>query len=227
MRRRRPHENSEPPSTACRSAAGRRCSAGIEANGIIVGAYTDRRGGVCPMLAAHRNGGRTSLASFAKAWDRYTGASGRPGPPRDRELNTLRAMLEASIAIDEGIDLSSVRAHRGPEPADTGERHRAASSAAAAGSWRGSGRSGADDYERALAELEAVERERERELVELRLGVSPGRMNWISGTMQRVEVLQQEAHRLGDVLGLDHLLLRTCPRPSRSSRCPRTRGTAR
>src|SRR5919198_4165746 len=48
--------------------------AGVEANRIIVGAYTDRKGGVCPMLAAHRNGGRTSLASFARAWDRYTGA---------------------------------------------------------------------------------------------------------------------------------------------------------
>ena len=50
---------------------------GVEANRIIVGAYTDRNGGVCPMLAAHRNGGRTSLASFARAWDRYTGARRR------------------------------------------------------------------------------------------------------------------------------------------------------
>ena len=33
----------------------------IEHNRIIVGAYTDRHGGVCPMLAAHRNGGRTEL----------------------------------------------------------------------------------------------------------------------------------------------------------------------
>ena len=55
---------------------------GIAAGRIIVGAYTDRQGGVCPMLAAHRNGGRTSLASFARAWDRYTGrASGRARRP--------------------------------------------------------------------------------------------------------------------------------------------------
>ena len=55
---------------------------GIGANRIIVGAYTDRQGGVCPMLAAHRNGGRTSLASFARAWDRYTGAKrAAPGAP--------------------------------------------------------------------------------------------------------------------------------------------------
>jgi hypothetical protein len=74
---------------------------GVESNRIIVGAYTDRKGGVCPMLAAHRNGGRTSLASFAHAWDRYTGARGRSRPASDHELTTLTAMLEASIALDE------------------------------------------------------------------------------------------------------------------------------
>jgi hypothetical protein len=66
---------------------------GIDSNPIIVGAYTDQRGGVCPMLAAHRHGGRTNLASFAKAWDRYTGARRRPRPATEREIRTLRAML--------------------------------------------------------------------------------------------------------------------------------------
>jgi len=75
---------------------------GVESNRIIVGAYTDRSGGVCPMLAAHRNGGRTSLASFARAWDRYTGVRRRKArPATDRELTTLKTMLEASIALDE------------------------------------------------------------------------------------------------------------------------------
>ena len=73
---------------------------GIAAGRIIVGAYTDRDGGVCPMLAAHRNGGRTSLASFARAWDRYTGAPRRPRRATQRELTTLRAMLEGSILDD-------------------------------------------------------------------------------------------------------------------------------
>ena len=82
---------------------------GVESNRIIVGAYTDRDGGVCPMLAAHRNGGRTSLASFARAWDAYTGVRRRRArPATDRELNTLRTMLEASIALDELPDLSKV-----------------------------------------------------------------------------------------------------------------------
>src|ERR671932_1934325 len=72
---------------------------GVESNRIIVGAYTDRSGGVCPMLAAHRNGGRTSLASFARAWGRYTRVRRRVRPATERELNTLRTMLEASIAL--------------------------------------------------------------------------------------------------------------------------------
>jgi hypothetical protein len=80
---------------------------GIGAGRIIVGAYTDRQGGVCPMLAAHRNGGRTSLASFARAWDRYTGAK-RARPATSRELTTLRAMLEASIAIEDVPSLADV-----------------------------------------------------------------------------------------------------------------------
>ena len=81
--------------------------AGVESNRIIVGAYTDRKGGVCPMLAAHRNGGRTSVASFARAWDRYTGVR-RSRPATERELNTLRTMLEASIALDELPAVSEV-----------------------------------------------------------------------------------------------------------------------
>jgi hypothetical protein len=83
---------------------------GVESNRIIVGAYTDRKGGVCPMLAAHRNGGRTSLASFARAWDSYTGVRRRrrARPATERELGTLTAMLGASIAVDELPELGEV-----------------------------------------------------------------------------------------------------------------------
>ena len=82
---------------------------GVESNRIIVGAYTDKKGGVCPMLAAHRNGGRTSLASFAHAWDRYTGVRGRRArAATERELSTLKTMLEASIALDDLPDISAV-----------------------------------------------------------------------------------------------------------------------
>jgi hypothetical protein len=124
---------------------------GIDSNPIIVGAYVDREsGGICPMLAAHRNGGRTSLASFARAWDRYTGAR-RPRLATRREVGTLRALLASSFAGDaagsgsiaeaaariraERAELAAreeIEASAVPEPAepstprDTGERHRAA-----------------------------------------------------------------------------------------------------
>ena len=80
---------------------------GIAANTIIVGAYTDRRGGVCPMLAAHRHGGRTDLLAFAHAWDRFCGAK-RPRTATDRELYVLKAHLEASLYDAEQDDFEGV-----------------------------------------------------------------------------------------------------------------------
>lgn len=110
---------------------------GVLANRIIVGAYTDRRGGVCPMLAAHRLGGRTNFASFARAWDRYTKAKGRPRPATERELRALVFMLEASLFCDEreheeladaisGLKAAKARrvAELAAERPDTGERDR-------------------------------------------------------------------------------------------------------
>jgi hypothetical protein len=64
---------------------------------IIAGAYSTRGGGVCPMLAAHRCGGRTDFRAFARAWDRFTGARKRARKASERELRTLVSQLEASI----------------------------------------------------------------------------------------------------------------------------------
>ena len=69
---------------------------GIDRFEIIAGAYSDRGGGVCPMLAAHRCGSRVDFRSFARAWDRFTGA-GRARRASERELGTLRAQLERSV----------------------------------------------------------------------------------------------------------------------------------
>ena len=76
---------------------------GIDGNRIIAGAYADAgSGGICPMLAAHRNGGRTDLSSFARCWDFFTGAR-RPRLATRREVGTLRAYLEMSL-IDTPVD---------------------------------------------------------------------------------------------------------------------------
>jgi hypothetical protein len=153
----------------------------IETNPIIVGAYTDREGGVCPMLAAHRNGGRTSFASFAVAWDRYTRAGKRPRPATEREVRTLRTMLEASMAdetarvgvelaraIDAHLQSKAQHAARGAAEApraatpqrDTGERDRTGELAGSPGwAWLRPFRR-LDDYARAVRELEAAEESR-------------------------------------------------------------------
>ena len=86
---------------------------GIDRNEIIVGAYSDA-GGICPMLAAHRAGGRTNFASFARAWDRFAfrdagsrfafRQAGRHAARRAtaRELLVLKSHLEASLLEDDG-----------------------------------------------------------------------------------------------------------------------------
>jgi hypothetical protein len=76
---------------------------GIAGNEIIVGAYSTGDG-ICPMLAAHRAGGRTNLISFAKAWDRFAfrdAGSQRARRATERELLTLRAHLEASLLAED------------------------------------------------------------------------------------------------------------------------------
>jgi hypothetical protein len=96
---------------------------GIERNQIIVGAYTDGEGGICPMLAAHRNGGRTNFASFAKAWDDFTGAR-RPRCATRREIRALRTYLEMSLLEDDvrGGSLAQLAEGIRAERRETAER---------------------------------------------------------------------------------------------------------
>jgi hypothetical protein len=80
---------------------------GIRRNRVIVGAYVDKRGGVCPMLAAHRNGGRTNFGTFARAWDAFTGAGRRPRRASRREVRTLEGYLEMAL-LREGISTDAL-----------------------------------------------------------------------------------------------------------------------
>jgi len=81
---------------------------GIATNRIIVGAYVDSEsGGICPMLAAHRNGGRTDVAEFARAWDAYTHPR-RPRRATRREVVKLRTLLEQSLDRDTSLDHISI-----------------------------------------------------------------------------------------------------------------------
>src|SRR5436190_4259075 len=91
---------------------------GIRANPIVVGAYTDGEGGICPMLAAHRHGGRTSFVSFARAWDGFARTK-TIRPATEREVRTLENLIVASLAqeaeTDLGAAIADYRKRRFPE----------------------------------------------------------------------------------------------------------------
>ncbi len=70
--------------------------AALDAEDLIAGGYTDGRGHVCPILAAHRRGARHHARGFPAAWDRFTQAR-RPRPATIRELEVLEALLQESI----------------------------------------------------------------------------------------------------------------------------------
>ena len=148
---------------------------GIRDTPIIVGAYSTRDG-ICPMLAAHRRGGRTSLATFARAWDGYTQAAG-PRPATERELRTLESMLEASLAAEEGITATelgrvveehrAVRERRGDRAATGAEERRSAARPGDPDRWRELRRRPGwawlrvfrrlDEFEAAVASVEGAE----------------------------------------------------------------------
>ena len=144
---------------------------GVRSNDIIVGAYVDRAGGVCPMLAAHRCGGRTNFISFAKAWDGFAGAR-RARRASERELRVLLTELEASIMAEEQLDLGEAIADHarlrggGDGAARAGDPDRSAELRTREGwSWLRPFRR-LDEYQRALSRLEEqAPQDREREPV--------------------------------------------------------------
>jgi hypothetical protein len=133
---------------------------GVRANRIVAGAYT-RDGAVCPMLAAHRHGGRTSFIAFARAWDRFCGAK-KPRRATRREVRILIAELEDSLTAGRtrGADLAAAVAEHQRLARDRRAREAAEDSARGPASGRDQA-----DY----------------------MSVSPGLMNWISGTMHAGE----------------------------------------
>ncbi len=117
---------------------------GIRANPIVCGAYTDGRGGICPMLAAHRHGGRVTLLAFARSWDAFTRTK-RVRRVTARELRTLEDLLVASLRTESEFaqaiaeyqatrrEYPEIRARRLSAPRRSGRR--AAAGAAARTAW--------------------------------------------------------------------------------------------
>ncbi len=80
--------------------------AGLGNNTVITGAFSDGGNGVCPMLAAHREGTRGRCMGFPEAWDRFTGVYGRyiTRQATDYEVLHLRMQIEESLASEGSFD---------------------------------------------------------------------------------------------------------------------------
>ena len=153
---------------------------GIADAEIIVGAYVDNStGGICPMLAAHRNGGRTNFGTFARAWDGFTRANPkRPRRATRREVRALRSYLERSLI---GPDVA--KTPLGREVRDVQASRRRLAEAAASETIQPD------------ADLRPAGADRVRRADEHDFGDDAGGRG-----------AEQEPDPLGDVLGADHLV---------------------
>jgi hypothetical protein len=72
---------------------------GLGNNTVITGAFAASNQGACPMLVAHREGGRTSCCTFPEAWDKFTGVYGRQivREATQYEVQILCEEIEASL----------------------------------------------------------------------------------------------------------------------------------
>jgi hypothetical protein len=88
---------------------------GIHTESIIVGADGNPRGGVCPIYATASPPSKKIGAPFARAWDRFAGAR-LSRPASERELRTLRTMLETSIGSETQVSTQSCAPAGGQAP---------------------------------------------------------------------------------------------------------------
>jgi hypothetical protein len=130
MRNRRPHSSpveSLRLAIDCMPVATREAmlEAVRESERIITGAYVDEQGGVCPMLGAHRRGGRTDFISFARSWDRFTRAGASKRVATEREVAILVSQLQESLVSVSGLELGeAIREHRALRAGRLGRRRR-------------------------------------------------------------------------------------------------------
>ena len=142
------------------------------------------------MLAAHRRGGRTSFVTLrARLGPLHRGRRGAPRRATERELRTLGRLLEASDRSTTAMPRPSAIADARAPAARPGRARAGPAAPRVAGGWRTRPSASSTASRRLQADLAGPD--------ELDLGDRCRRAS-----------AQQEPHRLGDVLGPDHLLAR-------------------
>src|SRR5215218_10294229 len=138
---------------------------------LIAGAYAARELGACPLLAAHRRGGREhGRSTFAGEWDRFTRTpQGRPRLITEGEREVLERLILESLPSHAPIQPAASSATQmplAPVPStrlsERGDQRLDADRSAELSSivgwaWLGVYRR-LDDYEAALASIRQLER---------------------------------------------------------------------
>ena len=164
-----------------------------------------RRRRMCPMLAAHRNGGRTSFIAFAQAWDRFAfrGARRAPGPPghRARAAHAQSPTSRRACAGRADLGARSPSTWRSPAPSRARARRSTRPGCATAGTP--SAPVGRLESERAPSASSASRAPRDEFDRAPRPDREPaaGRLEDDLGDHAAGGEAQEHPHRLGDVLG--------------------------
>ena len=87
---------------------------GLGNNTVITGAFAAAKDGACPMMVAHREGGRTSCCTFPEAWDKFTGVYGRSivREATEYEVQILCEEIEASLVPTPNVLSDAIAEHQ-------------------------------------------------------------------------------------------------------------------
>jgi hypothetical protein len=168
---------------------------GLGNNTVITGAFAAGGSGACPMMVAHREGGRTSCCSFPEAWDKFTGVYGRHivRQATEYEVQILCEEIEASLVPLPNVLSDAIAEHHAIVEA----RQREAEIAAA--------QPPVVEYEQAPA-VEAPRRKR-------RLRITGGHVDLSEAISEHKSAARTRKSREADDLGIDWLFEETLVLP--------------
>ena len=177
---------------------------GLGHNTVITGAFAASGQGACPMMVAHREGGRTSSCSFPEAWDKFTGVYGRAiiREATPYEVQILCEEIEASLQPLPNVLSDAIAEHQAIVEARRQEAQIAAQEPVV-------------EHEEAPAPAPAEAPRRKR-----RLRITGGHLDLSAAIDEHKSAARNRRSREADDLGIDWLFEETLVLPEDFSQAP-------
>ena len=171
---------------------------GLGNNTVITGAFAASGQGACPMMVAHREGGRTSCCTFPEAWDRFTGVYGRHivREATPYEIQILCEEIEASLVPLPNVLSDAIAEHQAIVEARRAEAEVAAQQPVVS-----------------PEEVKAPRRKR-------RLRITGGHMDLTEAIDEHKSAARSRRSREADDLGIDWLFEETLVLPDEFAKSP-------